>query len=81
MSHRSKARCQAAEFGFSGLNQEGKRGQKKFGDALLHPRWFHSNLRVTSSFLLSSSLPFYSPPSFLNFPPALLAERVFNHHV
>jgi hypothetical protein len=33
---------------------------------------------LTSSFLLSFSLPFYSPPNFLNFTPALLAERVFN---
>jgi hypothetical protein len=28
--------------------------------------------------LLSFSLPFYSPPNFLKFTPALLAERVFN---
>jgi len=28
--------------------------------------------------LLSFSLPFYSPPNFLRFAPALLAERVFN---
>jgi hypothetical protein len=28
--------------------------------------------------LLSFSLPFYSPPNFLEFTPALLAERVFN---
>jgi hypothetical protein len=33
---------------------------------------------LTSSSLLSFSLPFYSPPNFLNFTPALLAERVFN---
>jgi hypothetical protein len=32
---------------------------------------------LTSSFLLSSLLPFYSPPYVLNFPPALLTERVF----
>ena len=33
---------------------------------------------LTSSSWLSFSLPFYSPPNFLNFTPALLAERVFN---
>jgi hypothetical protein len=33
---------------------------------------------LTSSSLLSFSLPFYSPPNFLKFAPALLAERVFN---
>ena len=33
---------------------------------------------LTSSSLLSFSLPFYSPPNFLKFTPALLAERVFN---
>jgi hypothetical protein len=33
---------------------------------------------LTSSSLLSFSLPFYSPPNFLNFTPAWLAERVFN---
>jgi hypothetical protein len=33
---------------------------------------------LTSSSLLSFSLPFYSPPNFLRFTPALLAERVFN---
>jgi hypothetical protein len=33
---------------------------------------------LTSSSLLSSSLPFYSPPNFLKFTPAWLAERVFN---
>jgi hypothetical protein len=32
----------------------------------------------TSSSWLSFSLPFYSPPNFLNFTPAWLAERVFN---
>jgi len=36
---------------------------------------------LTSSSLLSFSQAFYSPPNFLSFPPALLAERVFNHHV
>jgi hypothetical protein len=56
---------------------------KNFGGASLHPREFLSNFRkkLTSFSLLSFSLPFYSPPNFLNFPPALLAERVFNHHV
>jgi hypothetical protein len=33
---------------------------------------------LTSSSLLSFSRPFYSPPNFLNFTPAELAERVFN---
>jgi len=33
---------------------------------------------LTSSSWLSSLLPFYSPPNFLKFTPALLAERVFN---
>jgi hypothetical protein len=33
---------------------------------------------LTSSSWLSFLLPFYSPPNFLNFTPALLAERVFN---
>jgi hypothetical protein len=33
---------------------------------------------LTSSSWLSFSLPFYSPPDFLNLTPALLAERVFN---
>jgi hypothetical protein len=33
---------------------------------------------LTSSSWLSFSLPFYSPPNFLSFTPALLAERVFN---
>jgi len=33
---------------------------------------------LTSSSWLSFSLPFYSPPNFLKFTPALLAERVFN---
>src|SRR5208337_2480000 len=32
---------------------------------------------LTSSSWLSFLLPFYSPPNFLSFPPALLAERVF----
>jgi hypothetical protein len=33
---------------------------------------------LTSSSWLSFSLPCYSPPNFLKFTPALLAERVFN---
>jgi hypothetical protein len=37
--------------------------------------------KLTSSSWLSSSLPFYSPLQSLNFAPALLAERVFSHHV
>jgi hypothetical protein len=33
---------------------------------------------LTSSSWLSFSRPFYSPPNFLRFTPAWLAERVFN---
>jgi hypothetical protein len=33
---------------------------------------------LTSSSWLSFSRPFYSPPNFLKFTPAWLAERVFN---
>jgi hypothetical protein len=44
--------------------------QKQFGDASLHPRTVRFNFlgRLTSSsFWLSSWLPFYSPPNFLIF--------------
>jgi hypothetical protein len=72
------------EFAFARrLRQQKASPQKNFGGASLHPREFLSNFRkrLTSFSWLSFSLPFYSPPNFLNFPPALLAERVFNHHV
>jgi hypothetical protein len=55
---------------------------KNFGDALLHPRAFQTfEKKLTSSSWLSSSLPFYSPLQTLKFAPAMLAQRVLNHHV
>jgi hypothetical protein len=39
---------------------------------------FEFDEELTSSSLLSFLLPFYSPPNFLKFTPAWLAERVFN---
>jgi hypothetical protein len=57
-----------------------KKGPKKLRGCIVAPPIvpFGFVEELTSSSLLSFSLPFYSPPNFLNFTPALLAERVFN---
>jgi hypothetical protein len=57
-----------------------KKGPKKLRGCIVAPPIvpFGFVEELTSSSLLSFSLPFYSPPSFLNFTPAMLAERVFN---
>jgi hypothetical protein len=61
------------------LVSEGKAPKKLRGCIAASPRVpFGFWKELTSSFLLSFSLPFYSPPNFLKFTPALLAERVFN---
>ena len=57
-----------------------KKGPKKLRGCIVAPPIvpFGFVEELTSSSLLSFSLPFYSPPNFLRFTPALLAERVFN---
>jgi hypothetical protein len=61
------------------LEQEGNAPKKLRGCIAASPGVpFRFCEELTSSSLLSFSLPFYSPPNFLNFAPALLAERVFN---
>jgi hypothetical protein len=53
-------------------------GQKKLRGCIAASPIVPFGFVLTSSSLLSFSLPFYSPPTFLKFTPALLAERVFN---
>ena len=57
---------------------EKKASKKLRGCIAASPRVpFGFSEELTSSSLLSFSQPFYSPPNFLKFTPALLAERVF----
>ena len=57
-----------------------RQGPKKLRGCIIAPPIvpFGFVEELTSSSLLSFSLPFYSPPNFLNFTPVWLAERVFN---
>jgi hypothetical protein len=54
------------------------KGPKKLRGCIAASPMVPFGFALTSSSLLSFSLPFYSPPNFLKFTPALLAERVFN---
>jgi len=73
------ARSNVGEAGLRSFPAEDSRPEKTSGMHRCIPDRSKPNVKkLTSSFLLSSSLPFYSPLRSFEFSPAMLAERVFS---